>query len=97
MLVRPERPRVCVTAGSRVRQDAEIGFLDALTARITALDAEVVVAAPEDVAQRLTARRPGVRAGWLPLDTVLDTCDVLVHSGGGGRRHSQRSAPGCRR
>jgi UDP:flavonoid glycosyltransferase YjiC (YdhE family) len=78
-----QRRRVCVTAGSRVSKDYEFDHLDALVSHVAGPDVEVVAAAPEDVAAALRERHPGLRAGWLPLDTVLHTCDLLVHSGGG--------------
>ncbi|MEU0373206.1 glycosyltransferase [Streptomyces sp. NPDC006283] len=83
MYTRGERRRVCVTAGSRVSKDYEFDHLDALVSQVAGPDVEVVAAAPEDVAAALRERHPGLRAGWLPLDTVLHTCDLLVHSGGG--------------
>lgn len=83
MYSRPTRRRVCVTAGSRASLDQGLDFLDSLVEQVTGLDAEIVIAAPDDVAAELSRRRPGVRAGWLPLDIVLGTCDAVVHSGGG--------------
>ncbi|AWL41301.1 MULTISPECIES: nucleotide disphospho-sugar-binding domain-containing protein [unclassified Streptomyces] len=80
---RGPRPRVCVTAGSRVSQDDEVAYLRELVDSIAGLDVEVAVAAPHAVAERLRADAPGVRAGWLPLDTLLTTCDLIVHHGGG--------------
>ncbi|MER5704793.1 nucleotide disphospho-sugar-binding domain-containing protein [Micromonospora sp. NPDC002296] len=82
MYTRPERPRVCLTAGSRAGEQ-EVAALGGLVDELAAADVELVVAAPDQVAASLTAGRPGLRAGWLPLDTVLPTCDLLVHSGGG--------------
>ncbi|KUO13114.1 glycosyltransferase [Streptomyces sp. DSM 15324] len=90
MYTRGGRPRVCVTAGSRVANDDGTAylreayvFLRDLALDVTALDAEVVIAAPESVAADLRAELPGVRAGWVPLDVVLRTCDLLVgHAGG---------------
>jgi glycosyltransferase len=79
----PERPRICLTAGSRANKEQDLGFLDVLLERLTDLDAELVVAAPDDVARELTTRHPRVRAGWLPLGIVLPTCELLVHAGGG--------------
>ncbi|WP_133909878.1 glycosyltransferase [Streptomyces sp. NBC_00582] len=90
MYTRGGRPRVCVTAGSRVANDDGTAylreayvFLRDLALDVTALDAEVVIAAPESVAADLRAELPDVRAGWVPLDVVLRTCDLLVgHAGG---------------
>ncbi|MFI7012215.1 glycosyltransferase [Streptomyces sp. NPDC050145] len=83
MYTRGERRRVCVTAGSRVSKEYEFDHLDALVGQVRGPDVEVLVAAPEEAAAALRERHPGVRAGWLPLDTVLHTCDLLLHAGGG--------------
>ncbi|WP_053170447.1 nucleotide disphospho-sugar-binding domain-containing protein [Streptomyces sp. SBT349] len=83
MYRRGERPRVCVTAGSRVSQDEDIAYLRELVDGIGGLGVELAVAAPRAVAERLRAAEPGIRAGWLPLDILLTTCDLIVHHGGG--------------
>lgn len=83
MYTRPARPRVCVTAGSRAGREQDLDLLDGLVAQVGSLDVELVIAAPDELAPALTEGRPQVRAGWLPLGTVLPTCDVLVHAGGG--------------
>lgn len=83
MLRRPDRPRVCVTAGSRVSGPDGVAELVDLARTVEGLDGELVVAAPQDVADALTAAVPGVRAGWFALDTLLATCDLIVHHGGG--------------
>lgn len=77
------RRRVCVTAGSRVSKDHDFAYLEQLVDNVSGPDLEVVIAAPEDIAALLNEKRPDVRAGWLPLDVVLRTCDLLVHAGGG--------------
>ncbi|WP_327296770.1 glycosyltransferase [Streptomyces sp. NBC_01197] len=83
MYTRPTRPRVCVTAGSRASREQDLDFLNGLVSEVGNLDVELVIAAPDELAPALTEGRPQVRAGWLPLGTVLPTCDVLVHAGGG--------------
>ncbi|MCP3759037.1 nucleotide disphospho-sugar-binding domain-containing protein [Streptomyces sp. TBY4] len=83
MLRRPDRPRVCVTAGSRVSGQEEVAELAELARTVEGLDGELVVAAPQEVADGLAAVVPGVRAGWFALDTLLATCDLIVHHGGG--------------
>ncbi|MDA2813270.1 DUF1205 domain-containing protein [Nocardiopsis sp. RSe5-2] len=80
MYGRGDRPRVAITGGSRVFQG---DTLHALAEGVAALGVEVVVAAPEPVAEGLRARIPEVRAGWIPLDVLAPTCDVIVHHGGG--------------
>jgi glycosyltransferase len=82
MYRRPERHRICVTAGSRV-MPGNTDFLRGLLHGASALDAEVVVAAPEELAAPLRAEFPGLRAGWLPLDVLAPTCDLIVHHAGG--------------
>ncbi|MFC0037785.1 nucleotide disphospho-sugar-binding domain-containing protein [Actinomadura rayongensis] len=82
MYTRGERKRVCVTMGSRVLLTHNVDFLAELAAAVGALDVEVVVAAPDQAAERLRDVT-GVRAGWVPLDVVARTCDLIVHHGGG--------------
>ncbi|MFJ8535844.1 nucleotide disphospho-sugar-binding domain-containing protein [Streptomyces sp. NPDC093591] len=78
-----DRPRVCVTAGSRVSHEAELAYLQELLDSVADLDVELVVAAPEAVAKDLKADPDRVRAGWIPLDVLLTTCRLIVHHGGG--------------
>ncbi|MEZ3182544.1 DUF1205 domain-containing protein [Streptomyces pimonensis] len=89
MYVRGKRPRICVTTGTRVTDEktfAALGrgsdFLRTLVTTATKLDAEILVAAPEEVVADLRAEMPEVRAGWIPLDVVAPTCDVIVSHGG---------------
>ncbi|MFF9024877.1 nucleotide disphospho-sugar-binding domain-containing protein [Streptomyces eurythermus] len=82
MYTRGDRPRVCVTSGSR-ETEANRGFLGRLVADLAAFDAEIVVAAPEEAASRLRETTGRVRVGWMPLDVVAPTCDLIVHHGGG--------------
>ncbi|MET9535585.1 MULTISPECIES: glycosyltransferase [unclassified Streptomyces] len=86
MYRRGDRPRVCVTSGSRASRasyDNSYEFLRDMATRIGALDVDLVVAAPEAVAADLRAEFAGVRAGWIPLDVVAPTCDLLLHHAGG--------------
>ncbi|MEU2389654.1 nucleotide disphospho-sugar-binding domain-containing protein [Streptomyces sp. NPDC007369] len=83
MLSPAGRPRVCVTAGSRVAGQDEVAELTELARTVEGLDGELVVAAPQEVAAELARAVPGVRAGWFALDSLLDTCDLIVHHGGG--------------
>ncbi|MFF8957358.1 nucleotide disphospho-sugar-binding domain-containing protein [Streptomyces sp. NPDC014894] len=82
MFARGDRPRVCVTSGSR-ETEANQGFLLRLVEDLTTLDAEIVIAAPEEAAGRLRERFGEVRVGWMPLDVVAPTCDLVIHHGGG--------------
>lgn len=77
------RPRVCVTSGSRSSVSPIHDFLSELVADLAGLDAEVLVAAPEADAGALRERFPGLRVGWMPLDVLAPTCDLVVHHGGG--------------
>nr|WSX72923.1 glycosyltransferase [Streptomyces sp. NBC_00899]WSX81009.1 glycosyltransferase [Streptomyces sp. NBC_00899] len=79
------RPRICLTAGSRVTQDAAEGmaFLSRMVEALSLPDVELLVAAPDDVAAQLRADHPGIRAGWMPLDVLAPSCDLVVHHGGG--------------
>jgi UDP:flavonoid glycosyltransferase YjiC (YdhE family) len=84
MYRRGDRPhRALVTAGTRAFMPQNVAFLRRLSDALASLDVEVLVAAPEDVAQRLRAELADVRAGWIPLDVVAPTCDVILHHGGG--------------
>jgi UDP:flavonoid glycosyltransferase YjiC (YdhE family) len=66
--------------------------LAALVKKVERLDVELLVAAPDAMAQRLGPLPGNVRAGWIPLDVVAPTCDIVVsHAGGttvlGGMAH----------
>lgn len=84
MYMRGERRRVCVTAGCRVSKDQYFDYLRELTQKVAALDVEVIIAAPDEVAADVTKGVSGAHAGWLPLDVVARTCDLFVHHAGGG-------------
>jgi glycosyltransferase len=91
MYARSDRPRLCLTTGSRVAHDVadhdirrrSYEFLRSQALALRELDVDLVVAAPDKVGEALRAEVPGVRAGWLPLDVLAPTCDVIVHHGGG--------------
>lgn len=86
MYSRGARRRVLVTSGSRVAResyDKNFEFLRGLAKDVAAWDVELIVAAPEAVADALGDELPGIRVGWVPLDVVAPTCDLLVHHGGG--------------
>lgn len=77
----PGRPRVLITSGTHHRMLAGRS-LRRLAAQLTAVDAEVVIAAPTQVAEEFGATADDIRIGWIPLDTVAPTCDLAVHHGG---------------
>ncbi|WP_042429181.1 nucleotide disphospho-sugar-binding domain-containing protein [Streptacidiphilus anmyonensis] len=86
MYTRGARPRICVTSGSRVAKesyDRNFAFLRTLARDLAEWDTELVVAAPEAVADALRPELPGAHLGWMPLDVVAPTCDLMVHHGGG--------------
>ncbi|MEQ4303840.1 glycosyltransferase [Plantactinospora sp. B6F1] len=83
MYTRGERRRVCVTSGSRVARDQNFDFLRGLVESVAPLGVEVVVAAPPAVADALRPELGGIRAGWIPLDVLIHTCDLVVHHAGG--------------
>lgn len=84
MYTRPaHRRRALVTGGTRSFMPEKAGFLRRLTEALATVDMEVLIAAPEDVAEGLRAVLGDVRIGWIPLDVVAPTCDVILHHGGG--------------
>ncbi|WP_320065568.1 glycosyltransferase [Micromonospora sp. RTGN7] len=83
MYTRGAGTRVGVTIGTGVIRHNELDFLHEIVEHITALDAEVVVPVQDEAAPVLRERVKNVRAGWIPLDVLAPTCDVLVHQTGG--------------
>ncbi|MDA3624737.1 glycosyltransferase [Saccharopolyspora sp. WRP15-2] len=78
-----ERPRVLVTAGSRVTKEFDIDILRGLVDKVGGLDVELLIAVPPSAAEELGTLPDNVRMGWLPLDVVARTCSLLVHHTGG--------------
>ncbi|WP_243788679.1 nucleotide disphospho-sugar-binding domain-containing protein [Saccharopolyspora gloriosae] len=83
MYRRGTRPRLLVTAGSRVTKEYDFEVLDGLVRKVSKLDVELLVAAPDDIATDLGSLPENVHAGWIPLDVVVRTTDLLVHHAGG--------------
>ncbi|MEV6655074.1 nucleotide disphospho-sugar-binding domain-containing protein [Streptomyces sp. NPDC051219] len=83
MFTRGDRRRVCVTAGSRASKERTFDFLRALAQNIAPLDVEIVIPAPEALAVELRSALAGIRTGWIPLDVLAPTCDLVVHHAGG--------------
>lgn len=83
MYARGTRRRVLVTSGSRVAIVHNVEFLGRLAKSVATLDVELIVAAPDEVAAELRAQLGDIPAGWVPLDVVAPTCDVIVHHAGG--------------
>ncbi|ALL79490.1 hypothetical protein AD006_30065 (plasmid) [Pseudonocardia sp. EC080610-09] len=72
------RPRVLVTAGSMASPEHRGEILRRMINAVVDMDAEVIVATRESMAEVLHDERRGVFAGWVPLDIVAPTCDVIV-------------------
>jgi UDP:flavonoid glycosyltransferase YjiC (YdhE family) len=83
MYTKSEGQRVGVTIGTGVASYNQYDFLQGVVENIATLDSEVVVAVTEDAVDGIRERLKNVRAGWIPLDVVAPTCDVLVHQTGG--------------
>jgi len=84
MYTRPgDRRRVVITTGTRALAFQSADGLRNLVERLARTGAEVLIAAPDQVTEKFGAEPGGVRIGWLPLDVVVPTCDLLVHHGGG--------------
>lgn len=84
MYTRPDGPRVGVTIGTGVAEYHQYDFLQGILDHVTTLDAEIVVPVTEDAIPVLSERlQSNVRAGWIPLDVLAPTLDVLVHQSGG--------------
>ncbi|MCH0540290.1 DUF1205 domain-containing protein [Streptomyces sp. MUM 203J] len=83
MYAKGDRPRVLVTAGSRITPDYYFDVLAALVKKVQHLDVELLVGAPDDMAAKLGPLPENIRAGWLPLDVLAPTCDVVVNHAGG--------------
>ncbi|TDC72049.1 glycosyltransferase [Actinomadura sp. GC306] len=79
----PGRRRVLITSGGHYRM-LSAAALRLLVAELAADGAEVLVAAPGKAAGefRAEAGGAGVRVGWMPLDAVAPTCDLVVNHGG---------------
>jgi glycosyltransferase len=75
---------VLITSGSRARMFQHSGWsLRDLADQLALAGAEVLIAAPEKVAEKIGAELGDVRTGWMPLDVVAPTCDLIMHHGGG--------------
>jgi len=81
----PVRPRVLLTLGSRIAagKPGGVEVLGRLATALTALGADIVVAATEQASAALGSLPAGVRAGWEPLDVLIPRCDLVVHHAGG--------------
>jgi UDP:flavonoid glycosyltransferase YjiC (YdhE family) len=79
------RPRVLIAGGTRGGPSRALnaGLVRMLHGAVSGLDAELLVGGLEEVVGELRAELGDARIGWLPMDVVAPTCDVIVHHGGG--------------
>jgi UDP:flavonoid glycosyltransferase YjiC (YdhE family) len=84
MYTRPHgRHRVLITSGTRTLMLGIPGrSVRQLLDQLALAGAEVLIAAPEGAAEKLGIELGDVRIGWIPLDVVAPTCDLVVHHGG---------------
>lgn len=86
-MAEPKRlPRVCVTLGTTVPRVSGVGSLESVLSAAADMEAEFVLALGEDPdLDALGAVPENVRVvGWIPLSSLLTTCDAIVHHGGAG-------------
>ncbi|MER6318245.1 glycosyltransferase [Streptomyces sp. NPDC001581] len=84
MLQTPDSGRVCLTMGSfRYAFPGAMDRISAIVERLLELGVEVVVAIGEAEGKQLQEKYPRVRAGWIPLEAILPTCEVIIHPAGG--------------
>lgn len=83
LLRRGDCPRVCLTLGTSLPADVLDRIRQDLLSTCAVLGVEVILAtgAGTDAG---THGANVVAEGWLPLTTVLPTCDLVVHHGGAG-------------
>ncbi|MEV6831369.1 glycosyltransferase [Amycolatopsis sp. NPDC051102] len=77
--------RVGITVGTGVADYHQYDFVQGIVKNVTTLDVEAAVAVPEEAVATLRERLDdkNVEVGWIPLDILAPTCDVLVHQSGG--------------
>jgi glycosyltransferase len=79
MFTRPKgRPRVLITSGTHFRM-LTADSVRYLLNQLVLVGAEVLIAAPPKTAEELGSRLGDVRIGWIPMDVVAPTCDLIVH------------------
>ncbi|MEV0014985.1 nucleotide disphospho-sugar-binding domain-containing protein [Streptomyces tendae] len=84
MLEAPDSGRVCLTMGSfRYAFPGAMDRISAIVEGLLELEVEVVVAIGEAEGKQLQEKYPRVRAGWIPLEAILPTCEVIIHPAGG--------------
>jgi UDP:flavonoid glycosyltransferase YjiC (YdhE family) len=79
------RPRICVTLGTVVPTMSGVSVLDSVLTALGDMDVEVVLATGSADLSTLGELPGNVRpVGYLPLSSVLPSCDAIVHHGGSG-------------
>ncbi|WP_460308141.1 glycosyltransferase [Actinocorallia aurea] len=79
------RPRVLLTLGTVAPGAGGAGVLKELVRTLPSLGVELLVAVADDVVPQLGPLPDAVvAAGFLPLASVLPSCDLVVHHCGGG-------------
>ena len=82
----PRRPRVAVTLGQSIFERTQGGLAhEELLAAVAELDVEVIALVPTHLHATLRPQPPQVRVeGFVPLDALAASCDVVVNHGGAG-------------
>lgn len=84
---RPDRPRICLTAGLGGRDVMGEDWIPfgAVLEALADLDVDVVATLNADQLRTVSAVPDNVRVyDFYPLDTLLPSCAAIIHHGGGG-------------
>lgn len=85
--------RIGVTVGTGVADYNQYDFVQGIVKNVASLDVEVAAAVPEAAVPVLRERLDeNVKVGWVPLDILATTCDVMVHQSGGSTMMTTMSA-----
>lgn len=79
----PTRRRVCLSLGSVLPALGGVGKFAEFVAELSTLDIEILLALGDIDLTELGDLPDNVRPlGWMPLNSVLQTCSAIVHHGG---------------
>lgn len=82
---RDGRPRVAVSMGTTTLEMFGLGSLASVVDAAASVDADFELAVGDADLEPLGKLPPNVRhVGWVPLATLLQTSNALIHHGGGG-------------
>lgn len=86
LTVRGDRRRVAVTLGTVMKGPALLEFVARLTEQAATVDAEFLLTAGTTDLTPLGKLPSNVRplTPWVPLASLLDACDAVIHHGGAG-------------